>query len=138
MSVPDMMEEEKRQWASEVKFLKAYYHFYLLRLYGPIPIIENNLSISASSKEVRVYRRPVDEVFDYIIQLIDESLSNLPETVKDEHTELGRIIFPIALSVRAKILVYAASPLFNGNKDYQGFKDQEGRDFFNAEYKSEK
>lgn len=138
MSVPDMMEEEKRQWASEVKFLKAYYHFYLLRLYGPIPIIENNLPISASSKEVRVYRRPVDEVFDYIIQLIDESLSNLPETVKDEHTELGRITFPIALSVRAKILVYAASPLFNGNKDYQGFKDQEGRDFFNAEYKSEK
>jgi hypothetical protein len=138
MNVPDMMEEEKRRWASEVKFLKAYYHFYLLRAYGPIPIIRENLPISASGEDVRVHRRPVDEVFDYIIELIDESLSNLSETVRDEHTELGRITLPIALSTKAKILVYAASPLFNGNKDYQGFKNQDGEDFFNTEYDTEK
>ena len=134
MKVPDMMEEEKRRWAAEVKFLKAYYHFYLLRAYGPIPIMRENLPISASGDEVRVYRRPVDEVFDYIIELIDESLINLSETIRDEHTELGRITLPIALGAKAKILVYAASPLFNGNKDYQGFKNQDGEDFFNSEY----
>ncbi|OQB31732.1 MAG: SusD family protein [Bacteroidetes bacterium ADurb.Bin174] len=138
MKVPDMMEEEKRRWAAEVKFLKAYYHFYLLRAYGPIPIMRENLPISASGEEVRVYRRPVDEVFDYIIELIDESLINLSETIRDEHTELGRITLPIALGAKAKILVYAASPLFNGNKDYQGFKNQDGEDFFNAEYDSGK
>lgn len=138
MKVPDMMEEEKRRWAAEVKFLKAYYHFYLLRAYGPIPIMRENLPISASGEEVRVYRRPVDEVFDYIIELIDESLINLSETIRDEHTELGRITLPIALGAKAKILTYAASPLFNGNKDYQGFKNQDGEDFFNADYDSGK
>ena len=37
-SVPDMTEWEIRQWMAEVKVLKAFYHFWLLRAYGPIPI----------------------------------------------------------------------------------------------------
>src|SRR5690606_33336262 len=69
-SVPDLEDYEKLKWISEVKFLKAYYHFQLLKSYGPIPIIDENLPISASGEEVRVFRRPVDEVFDYIVQLI--------------------------------------------------------------------
>lgn len=138
MSVPDMDEEEKKMWSAEVKFLKAYYHFYLLRAYGPIPIIRENLPISASGEEVRVFRQPVDDVFDYIVELIDEAVVDLPLTVQDESTELGRITRPIALGMKAKILVYAASPLFNGNTDYKNFRNQQGVNFFNQEVKSEK
>ena len=39
---PDLKEIEKRQWIAEVKFLKAYYHYYLFRLYGPSPIMDKN------------------------------------------------------------------------------------------------
>lgn len=138
MSVPDMDEEEKNKWAAEVKFLKAYYHFYLLRAYGPIPIIRENLPISASGEEVRVYRQPVDEVFDYIFELIDEAVEFLPNTVTDESTELGRITLPIALGMKAYMRVYAASPIFNGNTDYKDFKTPDGVPFFNQEYSNEK
>src|SRR5690606_22244369 len=50
----------RSRWIAEVTFLKAYYHFYLLRMYGPIPVIDKNLPISASISEVRKKRMPVD------------------------------------------------------------------------------
>lgn len=136
--VPDMDDREKAQWAAEVKFLKAYYHFFLLRMYGPIPIIDKNLPISASGEEVRISRKPVDEVFDYIVNLIDELAPDLPNAVRDENSELGRITKPIALGMKAKILVYAASPLFNGNADYEGFTNSDGTPLFNTVYSVQK
>lgn len=137
-SVPDMDEYEIRKWAAEVKILKAYYHFYLLRMYGPIPIMRENIPISASGDEVRVQRQPVDDVFNYIVELIDDAADDLPDFVFDENTEYGRITLPIALGLKARILVYAASPLFNGNTDYNNFKGKEGELFFNQSYDVEK
>jgi len=128
--VPDLQFMEREQWRAEVKFLKAYYHFYLLRMYGPIPIIDKNLPISASGEEVRVYRKPVDEVFDYIVNTIDESVHDLPLEVRDENAELGRITKPIALTMKAKILLYAASPLFNNNAEYSNFINKDGQRLF--------
>ena len=138
MNVPDMDVFERMQWVAEVKFLKAYYHFYLFRMYGPIPIVRENLPLSASPDEVRVFRAPVDEVVDYIIELIDEAIEDLPDMVISEMGELGRIVKPIAVGFKAKILVYAASPLFNGNKAYEDFAGSDGKILFNQEYQSGK
>ena len=57
--VKDMKTDEKQSWKSEVIFLKAYYHFLLFRQYGPIPIVDVNLPITAGVEEVRVKRKPV-------------------------------------------------------------------------------
>lgn len=138
MEVKDVEEFEKRRWSAEVKFLKAYYHFFLLKMYGPIPIVKENIPVSASEEEVRVSRRPVDEVFDYVISLIDEAIEDLPDRVEDENSELGRITLPIALATKAKILVYAASPLFNGNTDYANYSNKDGTQLFNQVYEEEK
>ena len=129
--VRDLEGFEKIRWKAEVKFLKAYYHFYLLQLYGPIPIVRENIPVSASSEEVKVFREPVDEVVDYIVQLLDEATPDLPLIIESEVSELGRITKPICLSVKAKILVTAASPLFNGNHDYSSMKDKRGKQLFN-------
>lgn len=136
--VPDMNAYEKELWAAEVKFLKAYYHFVLLQHFGPIPIVKENLPVSASGEEVRIAREPVDEVFNYIVSLIDESVLILPDNVLNENTELGRITKPIALGVKAKVLMYAASPLFNGNLDYEDFTNKDGKKLFNTAYSAEK
>lgn len=64
----DITKTERDQWIAEVKFLKAYYHFWLLRMYGPVPIIDNNLGISATTEEVQRFREPVDEVVAYIVK----------------------------------------------------------------------
>src|SRR5690606_36002339 len=131
-------EEEILRWSAEVKALKAYYHFFLLRMYGPIPIMRENIPISASGHEVRVERRPVDEVVDYIVELFDEAIVDLPNDVYDENTELGRITKPIAAGLKAKALVYAASPLFNGNEDYLNFTNKDGTQLISTDYQHEK
>jgi len=136
--VPDMDDYEKERWASEAKFLKAYYHFWLLRMVGPICIVDENLPISAGVDEVKIYRKPVDECFEYIVNLIDEAIIGLPAKIEAVTTEAGRIDKAIAKSMKAYILVTAASPLFNGNTDYTGFVDHEGTSFFNTTYDSDK
>lgn len=130
--VPDMSDFEKARWIAEVKFLKAYYHYYLIRMYGPIVLVKENLPVSASPEEVRIPRSPVDECFDYVVQLLDEALPDLPDRIDFEVSELGRITKAINLSLKAKVLVTAASPLFNGNLDYKGFTNKDGTPLFNT------
>lgn len=134
----DLDEIERIRWIAEVKFLKAYYHYYLLRMYGPIPIIRENLAVSASIDEVRVYRDPVDECFSYIVSLINEAVPDLPLEVANIATELGHITQPAALAAKAEILVTAASPLFNGNTTYSNMIDARGAKLFNTNYDENK
>jgi hypothetical protein len=137
-TVPDLPEWERDQWIAEVKFLKAYYHFHLVRMYGPVPIVRENLSVDASPEQVRVSRNPVDECFDYIVELLDETIDILPPKVFDQYTELGRITKPIAAALKAKVMVTAASRLFNGNSDQATLKNKDGTQLFNQEYSVEK
>lgn len=134
----DLDEWEKIVWIGEVKFLKAYYHYFLARMYGPIPIIRENLPLSAGIEEVRVYRDPFDDVIDYIVELLDEAIEVLPLNVTSRSTQLGRITKPIAAAIKAEVLVMAASPLFNGNTTYAGFTDSRGISLFNTTFESEK
>lgn len=131
-SVPDLDKEEKLRWIDEVKFLKAYFHFYLVRMYGPIPITDKNKEVSASIEEVHVYRNTLDECFDYIVGLLDEILedNHLPDVIELETSELGRITNCIVMAFKAEVLMYAASPLFNGNTDYKGYADNRGVEIF--------
>lgn len=130
--VPDMLESEKNRWIAEVKFLKAYYHFWLTRMYGPIVLVKENLPVSASPDEVKIPRSPVDSCFTYIVQLLDEADTDLPDAISNEVSELGRITRAINLSLKAQVLVTAASPLFNGNRDYQGFTNRDGTPLFSS------
>ena len=134
----DITDSERARWISEVTFLKAYYHYYLWVRYGPIPITDINLPVSATPDQVRVYRDPVDDVVDYIVETIDKALPDLPLKITSESQELGRITKPIALAIKAKCLSYAASPLFNGNSYYKNYVDSRGIHLFPEEYKPEK
>jgi hypothetical protein len=132
--VPDLNDYERERWKGEVTFLKAYFHFYLFRLYGPIPLVRKNLPISADPDEVQVYREPVDTVVNYIVSLLDEAAANemLPDRISGtENAELGRITKCIVKAVKAKVLVTAASPLFNGNTAYADLEDNKGVKLFN-------
>jgi hypothetical protein len=131
--VPDMTQSEKNRWSAEVKFLKAYYHFYLVRMYGPVVLIRENLPVDAPPDAVRIPRSPVDECFDYIVSLLDEAYPDLPERISNEVQESGRITQAINLSLKAKVLITAASDLFNGNPDYKGFANRDGTLLFDTE-----
>lgn len=135
--VPDLSEGERARWIAEVKFLKAYYHFYLMRMYGPIPLIKTNLPIDADVNKVKVMRDPMDSCFEYVTSLLDEAIVDLPETIADP-SRYGRITQPIAASLKAKILVTAASPLYNGNTDQASLRNPDGTQLFNQVYDPQK
>lgn len=136
--VVDMDQTEKNQWKAEAKFLKAYFHFLLVRNYGPIPIVDANLPISAPDEAVRLDRKKVDECFNYIVETIDASIADLPEKIIGNN-DVGRIDQVIAKSIKAKVLLYSASPLFNGNTTLYGdFLNVEGEHFFNQNYEISK
>ncbi|WP_298714358.1 RagB/SusD family nutrient uptake outer membrane protein [Chitinophaga sp.] len=118
--VVDLADYERIRWVGEVKFLKAYYHWQLFLRYGPIPLVEKNLPIDGNHAEYKVYRAPVDSVINYISNLMMEAAATLPYEIADRSTEMGRVTAAAALSIRAKVLVTAASPLFNGNPDHAG------------------
>lgn len=134
----DVSDEEKARWTAEVKFLKAYYHFFLLRMYGPIPIVRENLPVSANVSEVKIFREPVAECIDYIVELLDEAIPDLLLIIEDRANEMGRITKPAALTMKADVLATAASPLFNGNADYASFTDSRSVPLFPIEYSQEK
>ena len=132
--VPDLSGLEKKRWVAEVKILKAYYHFFLLRMYGPIPVMRKNLPVSATIEEVRVSREPVDSVVNYITNLIDEAAPALPDKILNQASELGRFTRPVALCIKAQVLATVASPLFNGNPDYANLKNKDDVQLVNATY----
>lgn len=131
--VPDMTVQEKKQWSAEVKFLKAYYLFWMVRMYGPVYLPKKNVPVYAMG-EAKVVRSPVDESFNYIVKLLDEAAPYLPDQIKNQVANTGRITKTIDYAVKALVLVTAASPLFNGNKDYAGFRNTNGKLMFNSKF----
>ncbi len=135
--VPDMSASEKGRWKAEVLTLKAYYIYWIMLHYGPIPLLKENHATTADFEDIIQYREKIDDVVAYIVELIDEALTfepGLPERITSISTELGRITRSAAMAIKAKILVVAASPLFNGNEDYANFLDpRDGNPFFNQE-----
>ena len=131
--VRDMDAQERARWIAEAQFLKAYYHFYMLRMYGPIPVVDEYLP-----EDTKVKRMPVDDCFHYITSTLDKCMENLPSRIADENNQLGRVTATIAKALKAKVLLYAASPLFNGNPDYANFRDKDGVLLFNPVYDASK
>ncbi|RVT79758.1 RagB/SusD family nutrient uptake outer membrane protein [Flavobacterium sufflavum] len=136
--VPDLQEGERLRWIAEVKFLKAYYHYYLMRMYGPIPVVRVNVPIDASNDQIQVAREPIDSTVDYLVSLLDEAAVALPPMITDRLNELGRVTKPVALGMKAELLLMAASPLFNGNADMVGLNAKDGTPLFNPVYDATK
>lgn len=137
-SVRDLQEYEKKQWIAEVNFLKAYYHYYLLRMYGPIPIMDESVPVSSSTSAIKVSREPVDSCFAYVVRLLDQSIVDLPEVLANPFTSLGRITKPIAMAIKAEVLMTAASPLFNGNQVHSTLTNKDGQVLFNPVFDAKK
>lgn len=127
--VPDMPVWEKEQWKAEAKTLKAFYYFNLVRKWGPVPIVKENLPVSADMETSRVSRNTIDECFDYMLEILDEAIPALYDKPQSLD-EYGRVTAPVAAMLKAKIAVTAASPLFNGNDDFSILVNKDGTQLF--------
>ena len=140
--VPDLSYTEKNRWKAEVYTLKAFYLYWLFLHYGPIPLLDENIDINSELEEMIQYREKVDDVVNYIVELLDKAIDmdqGLPMYISSVTTEMGRITLPAAHCIKAKVLTTAASPLFNGNTDYADFLDpRDHQPFFNQTYSQDK
>lgn len=112
---------EKEQWLAEAHFLIAYYHFALLRKYGPIPVITEYVPQSTPSSEFGG-RCHYDYCVNWIAYQLDLAAQNLPPT--REGTEWGRATSTMAKALKARVLMYAASPLWNGQFPFSSWKNK--------------
>lgn len=129
---PDLQPYQKTRFVAEAKFLKAYYHYYLTRMYGPIPIEDVAVPINATTTQVRQKQQTVDSCFNYVVRLLDEAIAGLPTAIQNPAVEAGRITAPIAMALKAEVLATQASPLFNGNPDYASVKGKDGQLMFST------
>ncbi|MGI6074616.1 MAG: RagB/SusD family nutrient uptake outer membrane protein [Fermentimonas sp.] len=138
-NVPDVTPREREDWTAQVNILKAYYHYYLIRLYGPIVIVDENLEPYSSVEEVRQERQTIDSCFNYVIGLIDKTLESGKLAVSRDASYLGQVDQQIAKAIKAEVMITRASPLFNGNSEYySNFKDQHGNLYFPMTYDEQK
>ncbi|MCH5597441.1 RagB/SusD family nutrient uptake outer membrane protein [Niabella ginsengisoli] len=125
-------ESEIKQMINAARFFRAYYHYMLFEQYGPIPIVDQ--AIDPESKEFNFPRNSVDEVVEFIKNDLDAVLPNLADMPNPDFPD-GRIVPTkgVVLAVKAKLLVYAASPLFNGGfAEALQLRNPDGKQIFPA------
>lgn len=105
-------EEDKQQYKAECYFLEAYYHFRVLEAFGPCPLIKEKVDQNISKEDIPG-RSHFDYCVDYIVGKLDEAAAVLPQ--KREMADLGRADATICKCLKARVLLYAASPLWNGS-----------------------
>ena len=109
------------EWEAEANFMIAYYHMQVLTQYGPCPINDHYIAMDTDPSDYPG-RYHFDYVVDWIVNKFDEAAKNLPATREQE--KWGRATSTIAKALKARLLVYAASPLWNGDFPYPEWKNK--------------
>ena len=120
------------QMKNEVRFLIAYYYSLMIEVYGPIPFEPGVLyPVDGQTSDMMTTQRPYDEIVDWIDQELKDVSTKLVAAYTDNN-DWGRATSIMALAIRARTLLFAASPLFNGNPDLKDWKNADGENLFSA------
>ena len=99
----------------ELRFLRAYFYFELFRAYGDVPLVTTTLTNGQANN---ISRTPANEIVKFIVDELDAVIPYLPVSYLTEvGSEIGRATRVAALALKARTLLYAASPLFNPTND---------------------
>lgn len=131
------------QYKAEARFLRAYFYFLLMRQYGPVVLIgEKEIPADAPAEAMQFPRSSYDTCVAYVSSELDKAAAVLPKIPSNNgqvsDIQFGRATAGMALAVKARLLLYAASPLYNGNSDYANFKNQDGKALINQSYDQQK
>ena len=111
----DLEMERIKYYPFQARALRAYFLFDLARRYGDIPMPLKMLSIEEANS---IEKTPFADVISFIVSECDDCIANLPVTYNGMlDNEYGRLTKGFAMALKAKALLYAASPLFNPSND---------------------
>ena len=126
-----------KEYKGEARFLRAYYHWLLMKEVGPVAIAP--LVSGLPNDDFQIPRSSWDECVKFVLNEMRASEANLTSlhltganTVDDY--QVGRITLPIAAAIEAQVLLAHASPLFNGNSEFADWKNFDGKQLFNQTY----
>ncbi|HWK57159.1 MAG TPA: RagB/SusD family nutrient uptake outer membrane protein [Parapedobacter sp.] len=102
-------------YPNEARFLRAFFYFELIKRYGDVPLIKTPLTVQEANA---VTRTPYYDVVDFIVSECDDIIPKLPTSYASlPGAETGRATKGAALALKARTLLYAASPLHNVSND---------------------
>ncbi|WEK38329.1 MAG: RagB/SusD family nutrient uptake outer membrane protein [Candidatus Pseudobacter hemicellulosilyticus] len=116
--VPDMSQADKDIVKAEMQALIAYRYAQMFIMYGGVPIISEGFPLSSLNdlNSLAIPRASVKALLDTIVTWCDQSAGALPSRWSEN--SLGRMTKSAALAIKAKVLLYAARPLFNTAAPY--------------------
>jgi hypothetical protein len=127
-NIANMGDVEKADWKGQVTFLKAYFHFLLLQEYGPIVISDQATAADAMGEDMFPKRSKINDCFDYIVRTMDAAIPVLKE--RAGANDLGMVDRVIATAIKARVLLFRASPFYTNKEYFGGFLDNDNQPFF--------
>lgn len=125
--VPNIDKQTAEDYKAQATFLIGYYHYLLMQNYGPVILITGVEDVNAKAEDFKP-RSTMDECVDFVVKKLDDAAGRLPE--RREGDDYGLATKAAAKAIKAKLLVMAASPLFNGYQDVAGLKNPDGTALF--------
>ena len=126
---------------AEARFMRAYYYFLLFRTYGPV-IVWGDKEAPSDIDGSTLDRNTFNENVDFIVSQLDSAIKVLPLKISDvglqESSDMGRATKGAAMALKSRVLLYAASPLYNGNTLYAGMTNHYGEQIFPQGYSEDR
>ncbi|MRX78017.1 RagB/SusD family nutrient uptake outer membrane protein [Pedobacter petrophilus] len=118
---------ELKRWGFEARFLRAYYYFELVKRYGGVPLLKESLSLETDFNAIQ--RNTLKECIDFIVAECDAAEPQLPPyapLANYDAAAIGRRATKYAaMALKSRVLLYAASDLFNTPTWANGFSKPE-------------
>ncbi|RHJ85493.1 RagB/SusD family nutrient uptake outer membrane protein [Parabacteroides sp. AM08-6] len=110
-------EAERARFTAEAHVLRAYFYSELIKWFGKVPILDKTVSFDADFSTLK--RESVYDVVKFIAEDCDAAISSseLPWRITTDDEAL-RATKALAWAIKSKMMLFAASPLFNEGKDY--------------------
>lgn len=99
-----------KRWKYEARFLRAYFYFELIKRYGGVPIFKQTVT---TADVPNIKRNTLDECVNFITSECDSAASVLTANTAIAATDQGRATKAAALALKSRVLLYAASDLWN-------------------------
>lgn len=135
-----MTKEEMEVWKAQTHFARAYYYFLMMRVYGPVFLVGDELlPFDVSTEELYRQRNSWDECVNYVVAELNECIKN--PAIKDSwesDSEKGLATKGACRAIISRLSLYSARDLFNGNKLYASLVNPDGTHLFPQTYDANK
>ena len=113
--IPEGSESYINQLKAEAKMIIALHYTDMFRHFGGLPWVDHAYK---PTEETDMPRMTARATMDSIVALIDQAIPDLPWEVDDPSNWDGRFTAAGAMGLKARLLLFAASPLFNDDAPY--------------------